>query len=92
MARGPVKALTAADIDAKIAEAEKLIASLKAKKYEATLDTVVSELGLPAVFADIRSKTGADDVTILAAFGKAAKIARLEITQKAPVSRAKKAK
>lgn len=83
----PRKVLTAAEIEAKIKAAENLLASLKAKKYESTLDVEVAGLRIPELFAKLNTATGADPLTILAAIGKAAKIPRLQVTQKPVVPR-----
>jgi hypothetical protein len=82
---------TAAELKAEIEKKRREIAELEQKAYASELDEAVKNLNAAKVFADIKAQVkGASDVAILAAIGKAAKVKRLEITQKDAIPRKKK--
>jgi len=82
------KAKTAAEIKAELEKAKAKVASLEQRAYAGELEEAVKKTNVIAAFESIKASVkGANDLVILAAIGKAAGIARVEVTQKPPVKR-----
>lgn len=87
--RGPNKVTTAAEIKAQIEKAKEKLKQLEQKAYASELEEAIKKTSVVADFNAIKaSASGATDLVILAAIGKACGIARLEISQKAAAKRA----
>jgi len=65
---------------AKVAAAEKEVADAKRALFADKLDSVIATMQIPKLFEALKA-TGADDITALAAIGKAAGLKDLKITQ-----------
>lgn len=89
--RRPRKVKTGFELQAEIDKKRKELLELEQKAYAHDLAEAVKTVNIAQLFADIKSQVdGASDIAILSAIAKAAKIKRIEITQKDPVPRAKR--
>ena len=88
-ARGPNKVTTSAEVKAQIEKTKEKLKLLEQKVYASELDEAIKRTSVVADFAAIKaSVSGATELAIFAAIGKAVGIARLEISQKPAAKRA----
>lgn len=89
MATRTRKVKTAEDLKADLAKARAALAALEQRAYAGELDEHVKNSAIVKEFSAIREKVkGVSDIAILASIGKAVGIKRVEVTQKAPATRA----
>lgn len=81
--RGPNKVKTAAEVKALIAKKKAEIIELERLAYAGDLDEAIKKTNIVSDFKTIKANaSGATELVILAAIGKAVGIARLEVSQK----------
>jgi hypothetical protein len=86
---GQRKTLTPQDIAAKVIKMRASLLALEQRSYASQLEDAIKNAEIAAAFKKVKaSVSGATDIAILAAIGKAAGIKRLEISQKPAVPRA----
>lgn len=89
--RKPRVAITPEKIKIALEKAKALVLTLEKKAYASTIDEHIKKSNIVSMFEAIKANaSGASDVVVLAAIGKAVGISRLVISQSVPAPRKKK--